>query len=117
MQQQLGETTAATIHFVCATVFILSLAAISFYFACRAKAKERTRVAWIHQACGIAILVAVAWVAIGGLLHADLGPLTPLYLGEVVSVWAFAVSWLVAAKDLVGSGSAPVTVREHAGSA
>ena len=33
VQQQFGETQVATIHFACAFVFILSLAAICFYFA------------------------------------------------------------------------------------
>jgi hypothetical protein len=26
--------------------------------------------------------------------------LTPLYLGEVISVWAFGVAWLLKARDL-----------------
>jgi hypothetical protein len=101
VQQYLGETPAATIHFVCATVFILSLAAISFYFACRARTKAAPAVARIHSACGSTILAAVAWIGVGGVLHLDLGPLTPLYVGEVLSVWAFAVSWLTAARELL----------------
>lgn len=103
VQQYFGETLVATIHFACASVFILSLAAISFYFSLRAGVKAQPAVARIHRTCGTVILAAVAWVGIGGALHLNLGPLTPLYVGEVLSVWAFAVSWLVAACELLSA--------------
>jgi hypothetical protein len=101
VQQYFGETVVATFHYTCAAVFILSLAGICFYFACRARAKGSRRVAATHRLCGYLILAAVGWIAVGGVLKADIGPLTPLYVGEIVSVWAFAVSWLVAARDLL----------------
>ena len=50
--------------------------------------------------CGTVIVLAVVWVGVGGLLHADIWELTPLYVGEVVSVWAFGVAWLFASWDL-----------------
>ena len=46
------------------------------------------------------ILGAVAWVILGGLLNVTIWELTPLYLGEVISVWAFGVAWLLKARDL-----------------
>ncbi|HEY6748920.1 MAG TPA: hypothetical protein VI357_24785 [Mycobacteriales bacterium] len=101
IQQALGETLVATIHFVCAAIFISCLAGISFYFACRAGGKGSARVAQIHRTCGYAILAALAWIALGGVLKVYIGPLTPLYVGEIVSVWAFSVSWLIAARDLL----------------
>jgi hypothetical protein len=101
VQQLLHETPVATIHFTCAAVFILSLAGISFYFACRARRKRNEVAAAIHRICGYVILAAVGWIALGGVLKADVGPLTPLYLGEIVSVWAFAFSWLTAARYLL----------------
>jgi hypothetical protein len=42
VQQQFGETRVAAIHFACAVVFILSLAAICFYFAYRERRAENT---------------------------------------------------------------------------
>jgi len=33
-------------------------------------------------------------IVCGEILHVTFGQLTPLYLGEVVAVWAFAGSWL-----------------------
>ncbi len=47
---------------------------------------------WTHSACALIILAAGAWAFAG----AGIWELTPLYIGEVVSVWAFAASWLVA---------------------
>lgn len=100
VQQQFGETQVATIHFACAVVFILSLAAICFYFAYRERRAGNTGAAKLQRTCGFVIVGAVVWVAVGGLLHWDLGELTPLYIGEVVSVWAFGVSWLTGSRDL-----------------
>jgi hypothetical protein len=103
LQQRLGETLVATIHFVFAIVFILSLVAICFYFAHREQREQRAGyigAARLQRACGFIILAAIAWVAVGGFLHWDLGELTPLYVGEVVSVWAFAASWLTGSPHL-----------------
>jgi O-antigen/teichoic acid export membrane protein len=99
-QQQFGETLVATIHFACAAVFILSLAVICFYFAYRERRAGYTGAAKLQRTCGSVIVAAVVGVAVGGLLHWDLGELTPLYIGEVVSVWAFGVSWLTGSRDL-----------------
>jgi hypothetical protein len=73
VQQQFGETQVAAIHFACAVVFILSLAAICFYFAYRERRAENTGPAKLQQTCGFVIVTAVVWVAVGGLLHWDLG--------------------------------------------
>jgi hypothetical protein len=101
IQQAFGENLVAGIHFTCAVVFILSLAWICFLFAYREKQyKNDTRMAVILYSCGWAILGAVAWVIVGGLLNITIWELTPLYLGEVVSVWAFGTSWLLKSRDL-----------------
>jgi hypothetical protein len=71
LQQHLGENLAAVIHF-CAAVFILSLAAISFYFAHQEssqRARRNRRVVTFHRLCGWLILAAVGCVGIGGILH------------------------------------------------
>ena len=46
----------------------------------------------IPYSCGWVILGAVAWAAIW--------ELTPLYVGEVISVWAFGGAWLLKSRDL-----------------
>lgn len=102
VQQQLGETLTATIHFVCAAVFILSLAAIAFLFAYREKKWNDSTGMWLVQKiCGWVIIAAVLWAVVGELIDATVWELTPLYLGEVVSVWAFGVSWLLTGRDLL----------------
>ncbi len=118
VEQQFGETLVATAHFVAAVVFILCLATICFYWAWL-DAKRRLKVekergnedvnfrdllltgrSAFQMGCGAVIVLAVAWVAVGGVLQADTWELTPLYIGEVVSVWAFGVAWLFSSWDL-----------------
>jgi hypothetical protein len=108
IQQQLGERPVASIHFTFAVIFILSLAAMCFFVFAEGE-KERSkdpdmatnpRMATIVSLCGWVILGAVAWVIVGGLLKVTIWELTPLYLGEVISVWAFGVAWLLKARDL-----------------
>jgi MFS family permease len=101
IQQELGETPVAAVHFTAAIVFILSLAAICFLFAYREKVyKNNDQGRRFHTSCGLAILAAIVWVIIGGLLDLDIWELTPLYVGEVVSVWAFGASWLAKGKNV-----------------
>jgi hypothetical protein len=54
----------------------------------------------ILRFCGWVIVGAVAWAAIGGLLKFTIWELTPLYLAEVISVWAFAAAWLLKARTI-----------------
>lgn len=101
IEQVLGEALTARIHAVAAAVFILSLSVISFLFAHREKKyNHRTSMQRLHIFFGATILAAVAWVAIGGVLKIDIWELTPLYVGEIISVWAFGASWLLKGKDL-----------------
>jgi hypothetical protein len=123
VEQTLGEHQTAVIHAVCVIVFILFLAVLSFLFAVSevlpekdrltARVRSKSRVFrspvlfWIHSACALIILAAGAWAFVG----AGIGELTRVYIGEVVSFWAFGVSWLVAgfyltAPARLGGGSA-----------
>ncbi len=108
VEQTLGEHPTAVVHAVSAAVFIAFLAVMSFLFAIsevrsakeRAAAEASSRPGMfqkpslfrIHSICGLVIVAAVIWVFAG----AQLGELTPLYVGEVASVLAFGVSWLFA---------------------
>jgi hypothetical protein len=49
-------------------------------------------VAWFQRICGLLIITAVVFVAVGALRHPDLGVLTPVCIGEVVSIRAFGAS-------------------------
>jgi hypothetical protein len=92
-----GEDPVSALHAVCAATFILSLAAICFAFSRRDRVKRRlSHRARIHFVCAVVIIVAVIGVVVGSLFDARIFRLTPLYLGEVISVWAFGVSWFAA---------------------
>jgi len=108
LQQQFGEQLVAGIHFAAAAVFILSLAWLCFVFADPRREKRPGMRAFL-RACGWVILAAVAWTVVGGFLKANIWKLTPLYVGEVVSVLAFGAAWLVKARDLRKALGAPHT--------
>jgi hypothetical protein len=101
LQERLGATPVAVVHFASAGVFLVSMAALSFVFAARDRrwGAPRGRVL-LHRACGSLILAALAWAALGFVVDLDLGWVTALYAGEVVAVWSFGVSWLVKGADL-----------------
>jgi hypothetical protein len=99
LQDRLGESVVAGIHFTAAGVFILSLAAISYYFGKREGARppiagRRSPRFWqtYHWICAGTIAAAFVWSAVTGL--SDWGPSRSLLYGEAVAVWAFAASWL-----------------------
>lgn len=98
LQEKWGEPAVSRIHFICAVVFIVSLAAISFLFGYREGHKDgsgpRRRLWWrsLHWLCGVVILLAVAYVAVTkGFGWRDGHSI--LY-GESIAALAFGVSWL-----------------------
>jgi len=96
IQQLLGETVVAGFHFFCAAVFILSLAKMALLFAYREdKHTQRHTLATTLRICAWAIVGAILWIVVGGFLGLTIWRLTPLYVGEVVAIWAFGVSWLL----------------------
>jgi len=118
VEQALGEHQTEVIHAVCAIVFILCLAIMSFLFAISEVQAESERTEdrpglfrkqylfWTHSACALIILAAGAWAFWG----AQIGPLKPLYLGEVGAILAFGASWLLSAFNRTAPnrpGSAP----------
>jgi hypothetical protein len=103
LQQALGETAVAAVHFASAAVFILSLAAICFVFAHREQRHgDRLARVTFHRVCGTTILVAVGWILLGLVVEVTVFGLSPLYVGEVVALYAFAASWLIKGYDLRG---------------
>lgn len=99
-----GERPTEIVHGICAGIFVLGMAAMSYLFAraeiTRGPGGEPTlrskRLYRTHATCALLIVAAGVWAVVGTWLHADLGELTPLYVGEVVAVWTFGVSWLLA---------------------
>jgi len=112
-QHQFGETFVATMHYIAAGLFVITLALICFYLASRDVAKREKETAhrgdtvskrtlWrsgrarVHTICGILIVLGLAWIA----LRIEIWELTPLYVGEVVAVWSFGSAWLFSAWKL-----------------
>lgn len=127
VEHELGESRTAVIHAVCAVVFILCLAVMSFLFALsevlannpdappKNKVEFRSpRLFVTHLVLGVLILVAGLWVLLGDALNVDIWELTPLYVGEVVSVLAFAASWLLAGFYLTAPARTPAAVADGA---
>ncbi|HST66699.1 MAG TPA: hypothetical protein VLM05_16045 [Mycobacteriales bacterium] len=96
VEHVLGESPTAVVHAICAVVFILGLAVMSLLFAANevrpgTPIGHRNRFA-LHLGLGILILVAGLWAFLG----VDLFSVDRLYVGEVVAVWSFGASWLLA---------------------
>jgi hypothetical protein len=99
LQDRFGESVVGGIHFSAAGAFILSLAAISYYFGKREGARapaagRRSPRFWqtYHWICAGAIVAAFAWSAVTAL--SGWGPSRSLLYGEAAAVWAFGASWL-----------------------
>ena len=99
LQDRLGETTVATIHYVSAATFICALGIISYFFGRREGARppvpdKRSPGFWraFHWSCAGVITGALAFILVTQVL--DTGPAESLLIGEAVSIWAFGVSWL-----------------------
>lgn len=97
LQERWGEGVVGTIHYGAATVFIVSLAVISYYYGKRegdrpARPGGRSPAFWrrFHWLCAGAIGAALVWIVVTEIAG---GPRTSLLIGEAVSVWAFGVSW------------------------
>jgi hypothetical protein len=104
LEQIFHEHPVARIHALSAIVFILCLAIMSALFAICEVVEggqagpgrvsiTRPRLFWLHIGCSLIIVAAGMWALFGGLLKANIGEVTPLYLGEVASVFAFGISW------------------------
>ena len=111
IQQLLTEHTAAIIHFACAMLFIVSLGVLCFLFA-NPEREKGAALRRLLRGCGWLIFGALAWIGIGTWADLAIWELTPLYIGELLSVWAFGVAWLVKGRDLwlrlaKGRGSRP----------
>jgi hypothetical protein len=108
LQERLGESAVGDIHFACAAVFIGALAVISWRFGKEEKdqancpGRERPARKWLHRACAVVIVLAVAYMLANAVSH-----LSPhaVFWGETAATWAFGVSWLAAGELSVLFGS------------
>lgn len=113
LQEKLGESVVATIHYISAATFIGSLAVISYFFGKR-EGKRRRREGKLppefwkryHQLCAATIAAALLGIVVAEVIG---WPPKALLIGEWVSVWAFGASWLMKGLelDILRGGTAP----------
>ncbi|MFI5910900.1 hypothetical protein [Dactylosporangium sp. NPDC051541] len=105
LQERLGETPVAIVHYTCAAVFIAGLGVISFYFGVREGNRTQLRgrrspAFWrrFHFACAAVIGVAVVFIVVTELTGwlADYS----LLIGETLAVAGFGASWLMKGLEL-----------------
>jgi hypothetical protein len=99
LQERLGESVCAGVHFAAAATFLISLAVLSVLFGVReggrnARPGQLPPKFWriYHWSCAGMIVVALLWMGLTELL--DVGPSSSLLYGETVSLMAFGASWL-----------------------
>lgn len=102
LQERLGEDVTAVVHYGFAALFIGSLAAISVIFGRREgqrtdpDAARATRGFWRNTHYALAGVIVVAVVVILARLLGE----NSLFMGEVVAVVAFGLSWLLKGTEL-----------------
>ena len=106
LEHRLGEVTTGNIHLTFAAIALGLLAVIAFLFAARATSAKDHRgsnqqLARFQFGCGAVIVIALA-IAVSGEVFTSwrLWGLTPLYIGEVVTVFAFGLCWIAQGRDL-----------------
>jgi hypothetical protein len=88
LQDALGEHTTASVHFACACVTMVCLAVVSFYFGQRDTNVRRRR---LHYTCAALMVLTLIVTGISSWL--DLFGKHAVLIGEVITLWAFGVSW------------------------
>jgi Protein of unknown function (DUF998) len=91
LEQKWGEVTVGNIHLTAAGIALTSLAVIAFLFA---REEGKDRLARIHVVCGLLIVAGLAIALLGWVHPFRFLSLTPLYIGEVVTVLSFGAGWL-----------------------
>jgi hypothetical protein len=104
LQDGLGEGTARAVHYVAASVFILSLGAICVRFGQREGSRRRRATKqgpefwqWFHWTCAGVIALAVVFIVVSEIADA---PKDHLFWGESISVFAFGASWFAKGFEL-----------------
>lgn len=105
LQERYGEGPISAIHAGSATIFMLTLAAMSYYFGKREGARKHdlgklSPGFWMrfHSVCAGTIAVSLVFIGLTKLTHTD-DDYSAL-IGETVAVVAFGLSWLAKGSEL-----------------
>ena len=105
LQERLGESTCAALHFIAAATFLTALGVLSVVFGVR-EGKRPVRPGKLspqfwrgcHWACAGAIVLALLWMGVTEAF--DWGPTSSLLYGETAALMAFGTSWLAKGLEL-----------------
>ena len=95
------STTRNMVHYTCAASFFLSLAYISLFLFTKStgvKTKQKIKRNRVYRVCGVTIIIAIALIALYGLIHqagSRLSRIKPIFWLETIALLAFGISWLV----------------------
>jgi cytochrome bd-type quinol oxidase subunit 2 len=104
----------ATVHFICAGLFFLTLALMSLFLFTRSRytrerqTPQKRRRNVVYVVCGLVMIACIAWLAIYLNTHED--DQTPtVFVLETVSLLAFGLSWLTKGEALYPDNREPLT--------
>ena len=103
LQQALSEETCQTIHAVSTVAFIGGAAVLALLFAVREwcrTTRRRQSVAVALMACFLVMVTAVVWIFAGVDVTISRWTFERLYVGELVALYAFGISWLTESRLL-----------------
>ncbi|MCG6495642.1 hypothetical protein [Kitasatospora sp. A2-31] len=92
------QKVVGTLHlgFAAGLFGVLAYFCLRLFSDSRSAGGRRTAADRVYLVCGWTIVACLAVVAVGAVLRLTWdSPLTPMYAGEAVSVFAFGVAWLV----------------------
>ncbi|MFJ3793410.1 DUF998 domain-containing protein [Kitasatospora sp. NPDC090091] len=92
------QKVVGTLHlgFAAGLFGVLAYFCLRLFADSRSPGVRRTAADRVYLVCGWTIVACLAVVAVGAVLHLTWdSPLTLMYVGEAVSVFAFGVAWLV----------------------
>ncbi len=109
LQNRLGEETVSAVHYASAGVFIVAMAIISLFFGIQEGRRSPQRAGqlarmsptfwrWFHWVDALLIVLAVAFIGLAKIQGQLNGH--KLFIGEVVAIVAFGLSWLLKGLEL-----------------
>jgi hypothetical protein len=99
LEQRFGEVTIGNLHLGFAAIALVLLGVIAYLFGRRDLPRSRG-LAYFQFSCAAVIALGLVVAFSGWAFTWRLGDLTPLYIGEVVTVLAFGLGWLAQGIDL-----------------
>ncbi len=102
-----GGSWIGVVHLAAASMLFLTFAYMSVFLFTKSAGRptvQKTKRNRIYRACGIIILVSLVLIllyALGNPLNGKLDKYNPIFYLEVLTLWAFGLSWLIKGEFLL----------------